>query len=96
MKLPEEVKILGLTYKVQEVDVVNKEQALWGKIDHQQQIIRIDAEISDERKGQTFLHEILHGVLAELGYFQLNKDENAVQSISATLYHALSGCFTSS
>lgn len=96
MNLPEEVKILGLTYRVQEVDVVDKTETLWGKIDHQEQVIRIDAEMSDERKGLTFFHELLHGVLAELGYDQLNNNECAVQSISAALYHALSDYFTSS
>ena len=90
MKLPKEIKILGLTYKIEEVAVVNKTEALWGQIDHQEQVIKIDADMSDERKGQTFMHELLHGVLAELGYDELNENENAVQSISATLYHALS------
>lgn len=96
MKLPNEVKIMGLTYKVQEVNVVDKNEPLWGQIDYQNQVIKIDAEMSDERKCQTFMHELLHGVLTELGYRQLNEDENAVQSISAALYHALSGQLTSS
>lgn len=90
MELPKKVNILGLTYDVQEVEVVDRGEALWGKIDHNSQVIRIDANATEERKGQTFLHEVLHGVLAGLGFEELNADESAVQSISAALYHALS------
>ncbi len=91
MKLPERVNILGLTYEVQEVEVVNRGEALWGMIDYDSQVIRIDANASTERKGQTFLHELLHGILNELGFKKLNENESVVQSISATLYHVLFG-----
>lgn len=90
MKLPKTVNILGLTYEVQVVEVVDRHDALWGKIDYEAQVIKIDASISDERKHQVFMHELLHGVLSALGFDRLNEDESAVQSISAALYHALS------
>ena len=91
MKLPKEVNILGLTYEVREVDIVDKMQPAYGEIDYEAQVIKIDISLSDERKGQVFMHELLHGILEALNYVSLNNDENAVQSISATLYHVLSG-----
>lgn len=84
--LPEKVTILGLEYKVEEVEVVDMQEALWGKIDYENLSIRIDASLSDARKQQTLLHEVLHGILEELGYRKLNEDENAVQGIAAALY----------
>lgn len=87
--LPEKVAILGLDYKVEVVEVVDGQEALWGKIDYENLSIRIDASLSDARKQQTLLHEILHGILEELGYRKLNEDENAVQGIAAVLYCVL-------
>ncbi len=90
MKLPEKINILGLTYAVMEVDVVDKMKPSNGEIDFQTQTIKIDKELSQEKKEQVFMHELLHGILESLGLDALNSDENVVQSISATLYHILS------
>lgn len=84
--LPEKVTILGLEYKVEEVEVVDRQEALWGEIDYENLSIRIDVGLSEARKQQTLLHEIMHGILEELGYSELNEDETAVRGIAAALY----------
>lgn len=92
MKIPQKVKILGITYDVQEVEVVDKNESLWGKIDYQEQVIKIDSELKNERKAQVLLHEILHGVLSELGFYEINNNEEAVQGLSTALYCTLVDC----
>lgn len=85
--LPSSVKIAGITYQVREVEVVNKETYLFGEINYITQVIKIDSSLTQERKRQVLMHEIIHGVLEVLGLDELNEDEKVVQSISAILYH---------
>lgn len=88
--LPSSINILGMTYQVKEVEVVNKETFLFGEINFITQVIKIDSSLTQERKNQVLMHEIFHGVLEALGLDELNEDEKVVQSISATLYHLFS------
>lgn len=91
MKIPKQINILGLTYAVEEVEVVSKGELLLGQINYLEQTIRIDKSLSEDRKGQVFMHELLHGILEGLGMAELNENENALQSIAAAMYHILSG-----
>ncbi len=90
MQLPHSVNIMGITYQVSEVPVVSKTEDLLGEIDYTAQTIRIDAELSPEKKGQVFMHELLHGAMESVGLDDWNQNENAVQSLAAVLYHTLS------
>jgi ssRNA-specific RNase YbeY (16S rRNA maturation enzyme) len=83
------IDVLGLSYEVLELPVVNKTTPRWGEIDFEAQIIRIDAALSDDRKGLTLLHELLHGVCEALGYDEISDDEQKIQGIASALYLSL-------
>lgn len=72
------------------MEVVNKEKLCFGEIDFFSQKIKIDNTLTEERKKQVLMHEILHAIFEILGLNELNEDEKAVQSIAATLYHTFS------
>lgn len=61
MKIPFEVKVGNLEYKVKEV---SKEQMgrddLWGDIDHAKLKIRLSDDMAEGRKLETLWHEMLH------------------------------------
>jgi hypothetical protein len=76
---PESLNILGVPYKViycehhTDVDVFKRE-SLSGSIDHWTKTIRIhDNERPIEDKWETILHEVLHGIAAELHLEFLSK-----------------------
>lgn len=83
---PKTINIIGIPYEVIEVDQIAKDQMLAGEIDFINQIIRLDKGLSSETKGQTLMHEILHGVCQGLGLYELGTNECAIQSIASALY----------
>lgn len=89
MILPTEVNILGITYKVFEEQVVNKSEPRWGEIDFNKQIIKIDSTLQEDKKTQVFLHEIIHGIFDELGFYEQSEDEKLVQSLATALHQSL-------
>ncbi|MFQ6896476.1 MAG: hypothetical protein ACLRSH_06670 [Turicibacter sp.] len=87
--MPEEVTIGGLTYRVYIVDNLAEKEGCYGEIDYINQTIKIDGMISDERRKQTLLHEVMHGILESIGELKLNQNEQKVQSIASALYQCL-------
>lgn len=45
--------------------------------------------IPDSRKEATFLHELLHAILNEMGHAELFKDEQFIDTLSTFLHQAL-------
>lgn len=84
-----QVKILGLTYCISEVDCVNKEELRRGEINFLTNEIRIDKSMPDDLKKQVLIHEILHAVFDQLGYEDLCTDESKVQGIATALHQIL-------
>lgn len=78
MKIPESVKIGGLTYKIVHTDRPNKgdievEGEIYydaGEID-----IRINGQASNDFKEYVFLHEIVHGIFYSMGLDQSDEDK---------------------
>ena len=83
MELPEKIDILGITYEIRLVDVIDHNPNLVGHISCPYQTIQIKASLPDDQKMQTFIHEVLHGIDEGLG-FPLNsmEDEQLVQQIA--------------
>lgn len=82
-----EINILGVIYRVNEADVVDKGDPCKGRINYLTNEIRIDKWLVQSAKEQTLMHEILHAVFDLLGLDELNADENKVQSIATALHH---------
>ncbi|MDD3177137.1 MAG: hypothetical protein PHS28_05435 [Atopobiaceae bacterium] len=85
MDVPDSVTILGIRYDVTRPNCTRDD----GSIDPHRQVIEVASGMSDERAGQTFLHEVIHGVLDQLGYEELYQDEHLVQGLAVGLYQAL-------
>lgn len=89
MKLPKSINILGVTYKIKEVKVVNKHTPRNGEINFCNQTIKIDKSLPDDKKRQVLLHEILHGICELLGMDDIGDDEHVIQSLATALHHVL-------
>lgn len=89
MEILKKVDILGIPYEIKEVETIDKGTLIIGQINYLEQIILLDKSLPKEKKEQTLLHEILHGILSALGYDDINDDEHLVQSISSALYQVL-------
>ncbi|MBQ6395757.1 MAG: hypothetical protein IJH87_05380 [Atopobiaceae bacterium] len=85
MVIPDEVRILGLTYSVVEGDLNEGD----GYILPRQQRIVLAKGLSEEMREQVFLHEVIHGVLDQLGYSSEYEDEKLVQGLTVGLHQAL-------
>lgn len=71
MRVPARVAIGPYTYEVKEVpDPENPKTpgvAIWGYCDTQNLTIYLDADAKDERKRETFLHEVIHAMSEVMG-----------------------------
>lgn len=90
MNIPKEVKILGLVYKVEEVeciDVKNEETA--GEADHNNLVIKLKSNLSSTQKENTLIHEMVHSILETLGDYETSDDEKFVYRFSSVLHQVL-------
>jgi hypothetical protein len=88
--LPSKVKIGGIEYSVEEKEVViiNGNSNYSGKIDYHQATIEILKDSPEQRKEETLIHEILHGVFYESGCV-IEDEEEIVSKASRVLYQVL-------
>ncbi len=84
------LRILGITYTVKEVSQINDDETLVGICRYQSAEILIKSGISEQDKNITLLHEIMHAILAQLGFDEENDDEKLIKSLSTALYLVLS------
>ena len=84
-RIPKRLRILGITYrgKRRRLDCED------GYIDPQRQLIVLDKRLSKEKAAQVLIHEIVHGLLDQLGYLDLYEDEHLVQGLAKGLHEAL-------
>lgn len=93
MKIPKTVKILGLNWKVIESKAIAEHNNLFGATHNRREIIYIDPDTSDQRKEETFIHEITHALFSNMGlserFRKENLEEEIVTTISSGLYQVL-------
>ncbi|EGO5453284.1 TPA: hypothetical protein ACHV3V_003115 [Listeria monocytogenes] len=87
MTIPEQVKIGAINYKVQEKEVVDNDLNNWGACVFHDNHIEVLAGLSDERKEQTLIHEILHAIFYEAGFEE--QDEDLINRAGIVLYQVL-------
>ena len=79
------VNICGVPHKVEyHTDNFNLDTHL-GQINYGQCEILINADLPKEMTSLTLWHEIMHGILFNLGYTDLYADEQFVQAMSTAL-----------
>lgn len=89
MELPEMVTVLGIPYKIEHVDIVNRDDVRFGETRFFDGVIRIDKSLPLEIMNQTLIHEILHCICWEQGLYEIGENENAIQSLATALYDTL-------
>ena len=91
LKIPEEFHIAGQKWTVKFTDdlLVNDDE--YGSCNVVTNTITLDGSKSlpDSRKEATFLHELLHAILNEMGQTELFKDEQFIDTLSSFLHQAL-------
>lgn len=88
MSLPRKFTILHRTYKVSRVNKVDEDDS-YGEFDYASCTIKIKKGLSPDDEYQTFLHEVVHAILSELSYDNLNNDERFVDVFSKALYQII-------
>ena len=84
--LPDAVSILGITYRVKRKRLPDGED---GYILPRNQKIVLGRHLSEEKAEQVLIHEVVHGILDQLGYLELYEDERLVQGLAIALHEAL-------
>lgn len=90
MQIPEEVKVGPFTYKVNIVDIVDRERPeLIGQAIHcTNKEIRIQKDLDRDKLESVFIHELLHCADA---FLHLGLSEEQVLRLEAGLYMVLKG-----
>jgi len=81
-----DLKILGMKFEVEEVDIVDKHDPSLGLVDYWENTIRIDKNLPKDLKNQTLLHEVIHAIWWLLGYKEEAEDEQKVQGLATALH----------
>ncbi len=86
-KIPNKINVAGIEYEVKEADGLANKYNHWGLVDYEKGLIEIDSGMCEDRKGQTFTHEVLHAIFNEAGYNE--QDEEMITRVSNVLYQVL-------
>jgi hypothetical protein len=87
MKIPSEIKILGITYQISEVEYISREELQLARIDYLRTEIQLLSDLSQQKKEQALMHEIMHGIYNALGLDYT--DEDNIQRIACVLHQVL-------
>jgi len=95
MKIPKQLKCGGLIFQVKESQEVANASNVWGQTQFRQQKIFLETSETQQKKEETFLHEILHiclwqsGIGSRLARIDKDLEEDIVGSIDSYLYQIL-------
>ncbi len=85
--LPDTINVAGINYNIVQVDGLSEEYGLGGQILYQKGIIKIDADMCQDKKEQVIVHELVHSIFNEAGYD--NQEEEMVNRLGIVLYQVL-------
>lgn len=92
MKLPKEVKISGMVYKVipTKEPLIDGNIRAYGHVDFETREITIDVSLRDEQGHmQTLLHEILHAIVYDRDIDLGENEEIIIDQLAKGLYQVL-------
>jgi hypothetical protein len=92
MKIPEHIKSIGLVWEVKQNKEISREGNCYGSTHHTTQNIYLDPELPDQKKEQTFVHELLHiawdgSSLSRNKKFESADEEMIVDALANMMYH---------
>ena len=80
------VNICGMPYTVKECEDHFDSDCHCGLIIHSECLIKINKNMHEEMKKATLCHEIMHGILLNIGREDLSNDENFVTALGNAIY----------
>lgn len=94
MKFPKSLNVGGLSFEIKQSKEVSREGHSYGSTHLYTQHIFLDPELSQQKKEQTFIHEILHAIWNQYGLARNEKftekdEELIVDSLANGLYQVL-------
>lgn len=93
MNIPEGIRIGSMDYKVEltEKTLGLNGRVCYGTIDYEKHLIEINRELRDKQgTEQTFLHELVHGIVKERNLdLQNSNDETIVDEIATGLHQVI-------
>lgn len=96
MTIPATIKIGGFQWTVEENDKVANEGGVYGSTHHTKQRIFLEPNETQQKKEQTFLHEVMHAIWDNSGLskrYKRDKDgdieEEIMHALSNGLYQVL-------
>lgn len=66
-KIPEKIKIGFVDYRIEDVDRFSAEKMIMGEHFEEHAYIQLASHLNPHTKAKTFVHECLHGVMAQYG-----------------------------
>lgn len=82
------VNICGIPYTVKECEDHFDSDCHCGLIIYSECLIKINKNMHEEMKKATLCHEIMHGILLNIGREDLSNDENFVTVLGNAIYAA--------
>lgn len=92
MNIPEKIRIGSMDYKVAltEEIILNNAQQCYGHIDFDTHVIEIDKTLRDvQGQQQTFLHELVHGIVREFKINFSDNEEDIVDKLADGLHQVI-------
>lgn len=86
--IPEKVNICGITHRVIKCEDNFDIDLHLGQINYPSATIKINCNACEEMQMQALFHEMLHGMLIQIGRNEESQDECFVQSLSNALYQS--------
>ena len=81
------VNICGIPHTVVECeDKFNADATHCGQIEYAKCEILINKNMTDQAKKETLCHEMVHGMLNHLGFYEQSNDEHFVQALGNAIY----------
>jgi len=81
------IRICGVPYTVTECeDKFTADATHYGQIEYGKAEILINKNMPTEVQEETLYHEVLHGMLHHLGFYEQSNNEQFVQALSNAIY----------
>ncbi|POD46273.1 ImmA/IrrE family metallo-endopeptidase [Pseudomonas syringae pv. syringae] len=85
--IPNKVKVAGIEYEIYQVEEIDDDPGNMGSCIYQKSFIKLKESMSEHKKEQTFIHEVLHACFNEAGFQK--QDEDMVNRLGIVLHQVL-------